>query len=291
MQERIGFIGLGAMGGPVAARLAAHGWKVTGFDTDRARAAAVRGIELAGDPAGVVAAADILFTCLPNEPAVEAVLGAVAKPGLLLIDLSTIRPTTARRLHDELKARGVAHVECPMLKGAAEAAAGTLFLIVSGEPQDVERLKPFLPLIGSEHRIVGGPGAASRIKTVQNGLGLVQMCAIAEALAMIAADGGDLGAFIEVVGAGGGMAATPLFRAKAPLMRDPNAKALGSLHIGAKDSALAADLATDLGLDLPLFERSALLYRRAMAAGLAHADVAAVARMVETETGVQLAKG
>jgi 3-hydroxyisobutyrate dehydrogenase-like beta-hydroxyacid dehydrogenase len=291
--ERLGFVGLGAMGAPVARRLAAAGWPVAVLDRDPARAAALAGlprISLAAELAELEREADILLTCLPSEKAVEEVAGALARPGLLLLDLSTIRPTTARRLHGELALRGVHHVECPMLKGPREAAEGTLFLIVSGEPTDIERIRPLLPAIGSEHRIVGGPGAASRIKTVQNGLGLVQLAAIAEALALVAADGGELDTFIEVVGAGGGMAATPLFRAKAPLMRERAPVAAGALRIGAKDSALAAGLAHELGLDLPLFDRAAELFRAALGEGLGEADIAAIARVVERETGIRVAR-
>lgn len=292
-RERLGFVGLGAMGAPVARRLAGAGWPVAVLDRDPARAAALSGLERisqAADLGELEREADILLTCLPSEKAVEEVAGALGRPGLLLLDLSTIRPSTARRLHGKLAARGIHHVECPMLKGPREAAEGTLFLVVSGEPGDIERIRPLLPVIGSEWRIVGGPGAASRIKTVQNGLGLVQLAAIAEALALIAADGGELDTFIEVVGAGGGMAATPLFRAKAPLMREPTPAAAGALRIGAKDSALALGLAEETGLDLPLFRRAAELFRAALGEGLGEADIAAIARVVERETGIRIAR-
>lgn len=290
-RERLGFVGLGAMGAPVARRLAAAGWPVAVLDRDPTRVAALCGlapIAPATDLRELEREADILLTCLPSEKAVEEVAGALGRPGLLLLDLSTIRPSTARRLHGGLARRGIHHVECPMLQGPREAAEGTLFLVVSGEPADVERIRPLLPVIGSDWRIVGGPGAASRIKTVQSGLGLVQLAAIAEALVLVAADGGELDTFIEVVGAGGGMAATPLFRAEAPLMRERTSAAAVSLRIGAKDSALAAALAEELGLDLPLFRHVAELFRAALGAGLAEADVAAIARVVERGTGIRL---
>jgi 2-hydroxy-3-oxopropionate reductase len=291
--ERLGFVGLGAMGAPIARRLALAGFPVTVLDRDPARMGALEGtprLSLAADLEELEREADILLTCLPSEKAVLEVAAALRRPGLLVVDLSTIRPTTARRLHAELAGRLVRHVECPMIKGPAEAEAGTLFLLVSGEPADIERIRPLLPVIGSEHRIVGGPGAASRIKTVQNGLGLVQLAAIAEALTLVAADGGDLDRFIEVVAAAGGMAASPLFRAKAPRMREPAPEAAGALRIGAKDSALADGLAEELGLDLPLFRRTAELFRAALAQGLGEADIAAVARALERETGISIAR-
>jgi 3-hydroxyisobutyrate dehydrogenase-like beta-hydroxyacid dehydrogenase len=292
MGEAVGYVGLGVMGLPYAAHLQRAGHRVTVFDRDPAamERARARGLETATGIAAVVAHADILFTCLPSPAAVRDVYGAVDKPGLVACDNSTIDPGLARSLHGELKGRGVGYVECPMLGGVGEAEAGRLLLIVSGEPGDVDRVLPLALVAARDHRVVGGPGTASLFKSVQNGLGLVQMTAIAEALALVATAGGDLDAFIEVVGEGGGMAATPLFRAKAPAMRDPAAPAVGKLYIGAKDAALAAGLAEARGLDLPLFRRSESVYRAAIAAGLAERDVSAIARVIEAETGARIAR-
>jgi 2-hydroxy-3-oxopropionate reductase len=292
MGEAVGYVGLGVMGLPYAAHLARAGHRVVVFDRDpgamdRAR---VLGLASAETVAAVIDAADILFTCLPSPAAVREVYADVAKPGLVACDNSTIDPSLARSLQAGLKARGVGYVECPMLGGIGEAEAGKLFLIVSGEAADVARVLPLALVAARDHRVVGGPGTASLFKSVQNGLGLVQMTAIAEALALVASAGGDLDAFIDVVGDGGGMAATPLFRAKAPAMRDPDAPAVGKLYIGAKDATLAAGLAEAEGLDLPLFRRSEAVYRTAIAAGLAERDVSAIARVVEAEAGVRIAR-
>jgi 3-hydroxyisobutyrate dehydrogenase-like beta-hydroxyacid dehydrogenase len=291
LQETLGMIGLGAMGLPVAKRLAAAGYPVVAYDRALERLSSLegqKGVELAERPEAVVERADILLTCLPTPAIVEEVYEGVSKPGLLAMDLSTVGPSLAQRLWRGLKERGVAYVESPMLGGVDEAVQGTLFLVVSGEPGNVKRVEHLFPLISRDQRRVGGPGNASRFKTVQNGLGLVQMAAIAEALAMLEAAGADLPAFIDVVNEGRGMAATPLFRAKAPLMLDPAAPVKGELHIGAKDSALARDLARELGLTLPLFERSAELFAAAMQSGLAKADIAAVARVMDAEIGRQI---
>jgi 3-hydroxyisobutyrate dehydrogenase-like beta-hydroxyacid dehydrogenase len=291
MGSAIGYIGLGVMGLPFAAHLAGAGHAVRVFDNDpaaidRARA---RGLQPAESLAALVEHAAIVFTCLPHPAAVREVYSAIAKPGLLACDNSTIGPRLARELHASLAARGVGYVECPMLGGVGEAEAGELFLIVSGEAGPVEQLLPLALVAARDHRVVGGPGTASLFKSVQNGLGLVQMAAIAEALALVASAGGDLDAFIDVVGAGGGMAATPLFRAKAPLMRQRAAEAVGKLYIGAKDAGLAAALAEEQDLELPLFRRSDAVFRAAIAAGLAELDISAIARVIEAETGVRLA--
>ena len=285
MSGTIGFIGLGAMGLPVARCLARAGRRLVAFDTavDRlADAAATPGIVAGVSAAEVVERADILFVCVASPAAGEAILAPLRKPGLVVCDLSTIGPTLARRLNAELASRGIGYVECPMLGGVDEAAAGRLFLLVSGRDADIDRVADLLPLFGRAVRRVGGPGAASLFKTVQNGLGLVQLCAIAEALTVIERAGGDPSAFVEVAGEGGGMAATPLFRAKAPLMLQEKPPVKGSLHIGAKDSRLAAALAREVGIDAGLLQRSADLFARAMASGLAAEDIAAVRQMIGT---------
>jgi len=289
---RIAYLGLGVMGLPFAGHLASAGHPVVGWDLDpRARQrAAEAGIAVADGFEAALADAQILFTCLPSEAAAEAVFGELTGDGLLVCDNSTIGPTRARQIHRQLRARGIGYVECPMLGGAGEARAGSLFLVISGEPADIERVLPLARLAAREHRIVGGPGEASLFKTVQNGLGHVQATAIAEALALVAAAGGDVDRFIEVVGAGGGMAATNLFRAKAPMMRDPDLPTAGTLYIAAKDAGLAAALAAELGHAAPLFARAAAVYRAALASGLQHHDMAAIARVVEAETGARIAK-
>ena len=294
MPERTGFIGLGAMGMPMARRLAGAGHRLLVYDRDpalNAEAGAQDGIEAADGVGAVAGGCRLLLTCLPNPGAVEAVYEEIAgaRGGRLLAgDCSTIGPSLARRLHERLAASGVGYVECPMLGGAGEAADGRLFFIVSGIEDDLPPLLPLLALLGRGHRFVGAPGNASRFKVVQNGLGLVQLAGIAEALAILARAGADLGAFCEVVAAGHGMADSPLFRAKAPLMLAAEPEARGRLRIGAKDIGLAAALARELGVEAPLFERAEALFAEAIAQGLSEADIAAVARALERRTGVTL---
>jgi 2-hydroxy-3-oxopropionate reductase len=126
---------------------------------------------------------------------------------------------------------------------------------------------------------------------VQNGLGLVQLAGIAEALGILAKAGADLEAFCEVVAAGHGMADTPLFRAKAPMMVARATEARGKLRIGAKDIGLAVALAREVGVEAPLFERAARLFAAAIAEGLGEGDIAGVARAFEAESGVRIGPG
>jgi 3-hydroxyisobutyrate dehydrogenase len=292
MQETvgvIGVIGLGAMGLPIACRLARAGFRLAAFDTDPQAVETVlaeSGVQAATSPRAVVEASDILITCLPNPQVVEAVYGEIARPGLLACDCSTIGPTLAIRLHEELAARGVRYLECPMLGAPAQAASGALFLIVSGDEAAASELAPIFDVISRGRRFVGAPGQASRIKVVQNGLGLVQAVAIGEALSILAKAGADLETFCEVVAEGGGMADTPLFRAKAKAMLEADPPVMGTLRIGAKDIGLALALADEQGLPAPLLQETAQVLQDAMQMGLGESDLAALARTVERRAGI-----
>jgi 3-hydroxyisobutyrate dehydrogenase-like beta-hydroxyacid dehydrogenase len=294
MQKTIGVIGLGAMGLPIACRLARAGFRLVAFDVAPQaveQALAEGGVQGAASPAAVVEASDVLITCLPNPQVVAAVYGEVAKPGLVACDCSTIGPALAIRLQGELAARSVRYLECPMLGAPAQAAAGELFLILSGDEAVASELVPIFDAISRGWRFVGPPGQASRIKVVQNGLGLIQAVAIGEALSILAKAGADLATFCEVVAEGGGMAATPLFRAKAKTMLQAKPQVLAKLRIGAKDIALACALADEQGVPAPLLRETAQVLEDAMQMGLGESDFAMLARAVERRAGVSFTEG
>jgi len=289
MDQVVGMIGLGAMGLPMARRLARAGFRLVLFDVNAAavdQVVAEGKAERATGPRSLVEASDILITCLPNPQAVEAVYAEVAKSGLLACDCSTVGPRLAVRLHDQLAARGVRYLECPMLGAPAQAASGELFLILSGDEAATHELRPIFDVISRGQRYVGGPGQASLIKVVQNGLGLVQAVAIGEALSVLAKAGADLETFCEVVVEGHGMADTPLFRAKAKAMLEAEPPVMGALRIGAKDIGLACALAAEDGVPAPLLQHTADVLQSAMQMGLGEADLAALARAIERRAGV-----
>jgi 3-hydroxyisobutyrate dehydrogenase-like beta-hydroxyacid dehydrogenase len=246
--SRVGVIGLGAMGAPIARRLAAAGHPLLVHDVSPAAAASVPGAAVAATAAEVVEGVDLLLTCLPSPEAVEAVYAGVARPRLVAGDLSTVDPELARGCTSASPRAGVAFAECPMLGGVAQAEAGELLLVLSGPEEACRRLEPLFGAIARAWRHVGGPGTASLFKTVQNGLGLAQLVAIAEALTLVERAGADPAAFVEVVDAGRGMAASPLFAARAPMMLDPTPPRTGPCASPPRTPALAAATARRLGL-------------------------------------------
>jgi 3-hydroxyisobutyrate dehydrogenase len=292
LPETLGMIGLGAMGLPLAHRLAQAGFRLLVHDIDPGVVAmAVEGgtMTAAASVAEVAEGVEILVTCLPDHEAVDAVYAQITPRGLHCCDCSTVWPGHAMRLHAELDACGITYTECPMIGNAAQAASGDLYLLVSGNEDAVAELRPVLEAIGRAHRFLGGPGTASRFKIVQDGLGLVQAAAIAEALGILAAAGDDLDAFCEIVRDGQGMAGSPLFNALAPLMLQPAPEPTGRLRIGAKDIDLAAALAAELGFAAPHFADAKALFDAAIAAGLGESDLSSIARAIEIRSGVTIA--
>ena len=288
---RIGFLGLGMMGLPMARRLAEHGHQLTLLDPATHRVEAL----LAGCPltraasgiSDIAAECGIVITCLPDAAAVEATyltgaspLASLARPGTITIDHSTTSPELARRIHHAAADHGVLHLEAPLFGGVREAAEGQLFLALSGS----DAVRPSQELLPAIREIaqtvargwqwVGGPGTAATVKVLQNGLGLVQLAAMGEVAAACRTLNLDPQMFYALVNDAGGMAATPLFRERFPRMMAPQA-AEARLAIGAKDAKLYRDLIQAISSFSPA-AASAAAYGRAIAIGLEDADVTTV---------------
>lgn len=299
----LGYVGLGTIGLRVASRLAAAGHRLIVCDAAPGRAQALcdshAKVTEAGTPAEVAATPGLsaLFVCLPDPAAGDQVLlgpspdsvVSVAPAGLVVVDNSTVDAETAARLHRALWERGVAYLECPVLGGAAQAEEGTLFAVLSGDADAYAQVQSLLPLFSREHRFVSSePGAASTIKSVQNGLGLIQWAGMVEALGLVAKSGVDLATFYDVVTNGGGMADTNLFRAQARKIIDGDMSFNAHLRIGAKDIGLANSLAAKHGIQAPTFAAANSVFQAAMAMGLGEKEIAELARVVERSCGATI---
>jgi len=291
---RVGVIGLGAMGLPMATNLARAGIATFGCDADqgaRDRAAGIAGISLATSPAAMARSCDVIFTCLPSVEAVEAVyrgvdgLVAAARPGLITAECSTIDSEMARGLAHAMRAGGAEHLETLLLGRPPEAAAAQLYFVVSGDAAVLPRVAPLLRHMGRAWRHVGDNGAANTIKLLQNGLGYVYALATAEALALAHERGVDVDAFIDVVRQGGGIGWSKYFDLHAAGVAAGRDEGWGRLYIGAKDTEALRREVHAATLALPLFEAAADAYRDAMAAGLAREEFTAVSRLLERRHG------
>lgn len=185
----IAFLGLGNMGGPMAANLAAAGHTVRGFDPVAAlkAAATANGVTVFDSGAEAVADADVVITSLPNGAVVKAcyaeILPAAAK-GTLLIDTSTISVDDAREIHQQAVTAGLAQLDAPVSGGIKGATAGTLAFMVGGEDADVERAKPILDPMAGKVIHCGGSGSGQAAKLCNNMVLAVQQIAVGEAFVL-----------------------------------------------------------------------------------------------------------
>lgn len=205
--ERIGFIGLGAMGGPMAGNLQKKGHRLVVYDIDPSRIASLTalGAEAAGSVAAVAAAADIVITMLPDSPDVETVvlgpdgIAAHGRPEQLVMDMSTIDPAVTDRLAAALNERGMAFVDSPVGRLTIHAERGESLFMVGASHNDFGRVRPLLEAMGTTIHHCGGAGAGIRTKLVNNFVIIASCQVTAEALALAQAFGLDIGRTVEAL--------------------------------------------------------------------------------------------
>lgn len=289
MATPVGFIGLGALGAPMAANLLAQGFLLTVHNRhrDRELALAVAGATRAATPAAAARGAAVLALCLSDDAAVAAVLlgeggdgdgAAVAglAPGALVVDFSTIAPQTSRAMAAALAERGVAYLDAPVTGGTEGARAGTLSVLVGGAAADLERARPLLEAVGRTITAIGPVGAGQAAKAVNQVLVAGSYAAVAEALAL----GQRLGLPMEEVRQAllGGAAGSWALEHRGGAMLRGEFPLGFRLRLHRKDLAIALEAAAAGGLGLPVAELVAAMEDDLIAAGHGDEDVSALAR-------------
>jgi len=296
--ERVAFIGLGHMGGPMAANLVKAGHVVTAFDLSEAALAkaAEAGAIAAPSALAAVEGASVVMSMLPASRHVEALylgeggLLACLPVGTLVIDCSTIAPASAQRVAQAAAARGVAMLDAPVSGGTAGAAAGTLTFIVGGEPSALDRARPLLAAMGRHVFHLGGAGAGQVAKLCNNmALGVI-MAVTGEALALGASHGLDPRALSAMMAVSTGRSwATevcnpwPGVKPEAPASRG-YAGGFGN-DLMLKDLGLAIEAALQVGAAVPLGELARNLYALNRLAGRGGLDFSSVQQLVGGPTG------
>ena len=204
---RVGFIGLGNVGGQLAGNLLRHGVELTVRDLDPARVAAftARGARSADSPQAMAEAVDILITCLPSPAAsasvMEAPNGVLAglAPGKVWLEMSTTDQAEARRLAARVAATGAAAMDCPVSGGCHRAATGNISIFAGGERATFERVLPVLAILGQRILHTGPVGSASALKVLTNYLCTVHLVALTEALTVAKVAGLDLNTAYEAI--------------------------------------------------------------------------------------------
>jgi len=295
--SRVGFIGLGTMGLPMATNLARAGVAVVAHDASAAaREAAGRlpGVTIADSPRAVAAQSAVVFSCLPNDDIVRAVylgpdgVAAGASAGLITCDCSTVSPEATLEVHRGLAGRGVAHLDTPMLGSQPQAVSGEIFFIVGGDGALLPRVQPYLEIMGRLHLYVGPSSTGNRIKLIHNGLAAVVSAAVAEALATAVRAGVDGATLYEVVCKGGGMAFGTYWDRRAARVLEGEFAPTFMLQHMLKDATLALAHARAAGVPTPLLAETRETYAEAMDQGLGTQDFSAVSRVIEKRVGAPL---
>ena len=299
MPDAVGFIGLGTMGGPMAANLAKAGVPLVVYDASAAAAAAAAtqpGVTVAASPSEVATRVAVLFTCLPNDDIVRAVylgadgIAAGARPGLITCDCSTVSPEATLAVAAGVKARGIVHMDTPMLGSQPQAVSGEIFFIVGGERDRLDAIKPYLDIMGRLHMYVGPSASGNRIKLAHNGLAAVVSVAVAEALAMCVQSGAEPSVFYDVVRNGGGMAFGTYFDRRVKRMLDGDFSPTFMAELMLKDVGLAVDLARAAKVPTPLLDETQRTYGEAVAGGWGKEDFSAVTHVIEKRIGRRLSQ-
>jgi 3-hydroxyisobutyrate dehydrogenase len=293
----VAFLGLGAIGRPMAARLAAASdislavWNRT---AERARAfASETGARHATTPADAARGADLAITCFPVSADVDAVLDApegllagLAR-GALLVDCTSGDPATSRRIAAKLAERGVGFLDAPVSGGTIGAEQGTLTVMVGGDEALLQRARPVLEAFGKKIVHCGDVGAGDALKAVNNALLAIHVWSTAEGLAALAKAGVSADVALDVINASSGRsnASMNLFPDRVLTRAFPRTFRLALLD---KDVGIAAGVAREQKVPAPLLQLTAELFRVAHNALGEEADHVEAAKLVEQWAGVEI---
>jgi 3-hydroxyisobutyrate dehydrogenase len=296
MATSVGFIGVGNMGNPMASNVLKAGFPMIVYDKNpRAMENLLQaGAQGAASARAVVEGAELVLTSLPASPDVEAVYlepgGLVdsAKPGTILIDLSSVLPSTPRKIEPRAQARGVHFLEAPVSGGVSGARAATLAIMVGGDPETLTQAQSVLRAIGPNIFHVGPVGAGNTVKAINNMLASVNALAMMEGVALGVKAGLDPMTIYEVVKASSG--------ASKALERIPNSLIPRHFEPGFKVQLMNKDLETfntiAKELHVPVsFANVAQQYQQmAIAAGLAEQDTSVVMTIIEHLAAVEVSR-
>jgi 4-hydroxybutyrate dehydrogenase/sulfolactaldehyde 3-reductase len=293
--ERIGFIGLGNMGRPMATWLATKGFALTVFDVVEARSQVLhqRGAALAGAVGDVVAASDIVVTMLPNTPDVEGVVYGpggmleTGRPGMLHMDMSTIDPASSKKMAADLAAKGMRWVDAAVGRSPAHAERGESLFMVGAVDADFARVKPLLDAMGNKAIRCGPPGSGIAMKIVNNYLAMVTCQVSAEALTMGTKLGLSARTMYDVITSS--LASNDHLKIYWPT------KVLGgdvepgfALDLAYKDLSIGVGAAAAAGVPVPVGAAVKECYNQArVALGLGAKDVTSILAAAATNAGIE----
>jgi 3-hydroxyisobutyrate dehydrogenase-like beta-hydroxyacid dehydrogenase len=298
MAKNVGFLGLGRMGLPMARNLGAAGYTVHVFDVAGpavARAGGHKGIVAHASPRQVASSVTVLFSALPNDDIVrDSYLGrdgvlAGAASSLITCDCSTVSPEVSQSISTAARAKGVTHMDTPMLGSSPQAESGEIFFMVGGEPAAMPVIQPMLDVMGRLTMYVGPSGTGNRIKLLHNALGAVNAVAVAESLALCVKLGVDPATYADVVRKGGGMAYSTYFDRRAERIIEGTYDPTFTAELMLKDITLASRMAGDSLPHLHILREALAAFGEA-AKQWGGEDFSAVTHVVEERLGTRISR-
>jgi 3-hydroxyisobutyrate dehydrogenase len=289
---RVGFVGLGTMGGAMAANVARAGFEVSAWNRTPGRAAELGelGVRLAASPAEVAAASEVVVTIVSDTPDVEAVLfgeagvAAGATPGSIVVDMSTIAPSATRDFASRLAVRGVRMLDAPVSGGSEGAKKGSLSIFVGGDPADLERVRPVLASMGTTITHVGPIGAGQAVKAVNQVILAGAYLGVAEGIVLAIKAGLDVDQVVAALS--GGAAQSWVLANRSGRMLDNDYPLGFKVALHRKDLGIALQLARETGAALPISALCEQIEAGLIGRGHGDDDVSAVARAIRELSGL-----
>jgi 2-hydroxy-3-oxopropionate reductase len=287
----VGFVGLGIMGGPMAANLVKAGFDVIGYNRspEPIQRLVERGGRGSDSLADAVRDADVVVTMVPDSPDVEAVaLGedgiyALAKPGTLHLDMSSIRPDVAKKVGEAGKERGMRVLDAPVSGGEQGAIDATLSIMVGGDPNDFADARPVLEAVGKTIVHVGPVGSGQTVKAANQLIVAGTIELVAEAIVFLEAYGVDMEAAVKVLA--GGLAGNAILERKSAGMLARDFTPGFRIELHHKDMGIVTAAAREAGVVIPLGAVVAQLVASLKAQGDGGLDHSALLKLVEQLSG------
>jgi 3-hydroxyisobutyrate dehydrogenase-like beta-hydroxyacid dehydrogenase len=279
---KIGFVGLGNMGGVMAGRLLSAGHEVFGTNRTKARAGDLigRGLIWRDTPREVAQAADLTISMVADDDALEAiasgqdgVLAGLAS-GKTYVDMSTVSPTVSRGLAEQVRSLGSDMLEAPVSGSVPAAESGSLTIMVGGDEAIFHRAEPVLRVLGSTVTYVGGNGKALLLKLAINVSLGAQMLAFSESVLLAERGGLDRKLSVDVMAHSA--IGSPMLQARGPFVLNLPERAWFDVELMQKDIRLALRAGADFGIPMPTAEAVDRLLTKARELGYAHRDIAAM---------------
>ncbi|WP_149426620.1 MULTISPECIES: 2-hydroxy-3-oxopropionate reductase [Exiguobacterium] len=295
MNTRVGFIGLGIMGKPMALNILKAGYDVTVNDLNtESIETLVQAGAVFGTPADMGATCDVIITMLPASHHVEqVVLGEngllqTATAGTILIDMSSISPVASVEIAQQAALRGVEMLDAPVSGGEPKAIDGTLSIMVGGKDDVFETVRPLLEVIGASVTLVGKNGSGVTAKLANQIIVNLNIAAMSEALTLAAKAGIDVEKMYQAIR--GGLAGSAVLDAKVPLILERNFVAGGRIDINLKDMTNVMETAHEIGVPLPLSSQLVEIFHALKIDGKAADDHGGIIQYYEKLAHVEVRK-